>query len=139
MDKPKEPISDSFSGDKSISKGISVFSIIGFLLVIGSCALILHTQYRQDNPVRNRPSPDSLASHDLKKAFTAAQEYFRDYPKGELNISLLKSYGFSGPYSGVTIEIPGNDQNSLRIRSEHKDGDKVYFIDSSGAVTSIKK
>jgi hypothetical protein len=70
---------------------------------------------------------------DLKNAYTSAQAYFSDEPKGTISIEKLYSYGFKAS-NDVVISIQDGSANGLKISSKHAKSEIVRAIDAEGNI-----
>lgn len=76
---------------------------------------------------------NSTAQADVKNAHTAAMAYFDDYPNSSVSLSKLTSYGLVIS-DNVTLTILSGNRSDLKISSVHKDGNKIYSVDSDGTI-----
>lgn len=72
-----------------------------------------------------------LAEVDIKKAYRAAQSFFKEYPNYAITVSLLADSGYKSS-SLVTLAIWGDVQSNLSMETYHAGGDEIYSIDSAG-------
>jgi hypothetical protein len=98
----------------------------------GSCAIVDLVAVLSEENAYN-----ALARQDLRDAFTAAQKYIEEHPQaGFVQMADLTSSGFEST-PGVVLAILEPQVNELRLSSRHENGDKTFFIDSSGTMSEV--
>ena len=75
---------------------------------------------------------------DAKNAYSLAQKYFTDHPSGELSLLLLHQYGYQKS-DKVTLIVVDGKKESLKLKSEHQEGTKVYLVDQKGYIQFKEK
>lgn len=92
-------------GEKISSKGFTLLEIvfvIAILSILAAIATFHLAGYRKD-------AQDTVTKENLRQAYTAAQVYFANNPKGSaVDLSSLRSYGFAQSEKvGLTMERNG--------------------------------
>ena len=75
-----------------------------------------------------------IAKEDLKRAYTASQVYFVEFPDERATLPKLKSHGFVQS-NGVTLNVISGSQSHLLITSSHSSGTRTYTVNSGGAIS----
>lgn len=109
--------------------------ISGILLIILTAALsVTMYLYRNEPSSLYRRGVDNAAQADLKNAYSSAQAFFYDYPKGKITVEKLLEYGFN-PTKNVSLSIVRGEKEALNITAHHDEGFRTYSVNSKGEIT----
>ena len=101
-----------------------VIAVIGILTAI---AIPNFIAYRQKGY-------DGTANSDVRNAYTAAQDYFSNYPTGSVSLGILTAHGYVQS-SDVVLLVPSSGRNDLQIATSHTSGSRTYTVNSSGSIS----
>lgn len=123
------------------SKGKIVFDKTGIGCLVVIISLIIAYNLIVKYPRffgGNTRGYNSMANAYAKNAYSAAQAYFKDHPKGIVALPLLKKYGFVQS-KDIEIRIISGTKSELKISSGHLRGNKTWTIDAEGKFTSSRR
>ncbi len=111
-------------------KGFTLIELMIVIAIIGILAAIAVPNFLKFK----EKSYDASANHDIRNAYTAAQNYFNDYDQGIVTEMDLQEYGYKLTRF-VTISIDDGTLDDLSMTTTHSKGTKTYSIDASGHIS----
>jgi len=124
----------SAMGEKISSKGFTLIEIVFVIAILSILAAIasLHLAGHR------KEAQDTVTKENLRQAYTAAQVYFAENPKGSaLSLSSLRSYGFvQSENVGLTMEKDGYS-DLLMTAVYLNPGSKTFAVDWKGNIYPV--
>jgi len=103
------------------------------ILFIAIAIFIIDSSYRSHRSYEVR-GYNAATNADIKNSYTSAVAYFRKHPSGELSLENLYQYGFKST-PRVKLSILNKGKSDLKLKAEHEDGSRVYFVDQRGTIS----
>lgn len=107
------------------------FTLVELLVTIGIIAILAAIAIPNFITFRQRGYYAAQTS-DAKNAYTAAQNFFNDYPINDItDLNELKDFGYVQT-DEITMTIADGSQNSLELIISHNQSNRTYTMHQDG-------